>query len=245
MYDRVELPFVDRAIDFVICSHVLEHVHPSELAAFLSELSRVGTAGYLEFPRYTLEMQGDVGVHRWLLNVVNGEIRLLPKELLGEPVRIAGITLGRLLSELTERSPGYQTVYRRYLPLWICGLRWNGNIPWRVVNRLDDLLDPIAEGDLVRSLAEREVQESSIVRRLQRRLSGNRGGGDDAIPLRRGLPAWATEVLRCVACGASSCSVRPDAVECRACGASYPRRQGEILMTAGDPAARAPDLFTA
>ena len=47
-YDGGRFPFQDNEFDYVICSHVLEHVPDVEF--FVSELQRVAPAGYLEFP---------------------------------------------------------------------------------------------------------------------------------------------------------------------------------------------------
>ena len=43
-----ELPFKDKEFDFVITSHVLEHVEDPEL--FLKEIQRVSKSGYIEVP---------------------------------------------------------------------------------------------------------------------------------------------------------------------------------------------------
>jgi SAM-dependent methyltransferase len=47
-YKGNRFPFDDRAFDYVICSHVIEHVQ--DVTAFIAELNRVGKAGYLEYP---------------------------------------------------------------------------------------------------------------------------------------------------------------------------------------------------
>ncbi len=47
-YDGNKFPFKNKEFDYIICSHVLEHVDNVEL--FISELQRVGKKGYLEFP---------------------------------------------------------------------------------------------------------------------------------------------------------------------------------------------------
>ena len=43
-----KLPFLDKEFDFVIASHVLEHVHDIEF--FISELERVSKKGFIEVP---------------------------------------------------------------------------------------------------------------------------------------------------------------------------------------------------
>jgi len=47
-YEGGRFPFDDKQFDYIICSHVLEHVE--DIDAFLEEISRVGHRGYLEYP---------------------------------------------------------------------------------------------------------------------------------------------------------------------------------------------------
>jgi len=48
-YDGKTFPFKDDEFDYIICSHVLEHVE--NVDEFLSELKRVAPNGYIEYPR--------------------------------------------------------------------------------------------------------------------------------------------------------------------------------------------------
>lgn len=68
-YDGGAFPFEDNAFDYVICSHVIEHVPVSELELFISELVRVAKKGYVEFPSYRFEMINDLDEHVSLINV--------------------------------------------------------------------------------------------------------------------------------------------------------------------------------
>jgi SAM-dependent methyltransferase len=47
-YKDTKFPFEDKEFDYIICSHVVEHV--PDLDQFASEIFRVGKAGYLEYP---------------------------------------------------------------------------------------------------------------------------------------------------------------------------------------------------
>jgi hypothetical protein len=58
------LPFRTGALDFAICSHVMEHVSSPARAA--SELSRCAHAGYLETPAYGKDiLVGSGYMHKW------------------------------------------------------------------------------------------------------------------------------------------------------------------------------------
>jgi SAM-dependent methyltransferase len=61
-YDGKKFPFEDNQFDYVICSHVVEHVEDPE--AFLNEIIRVGRGrGYLEYPLITYEYLYNFNVH--------------------------------------------------------------------------------------------------------------------------------------------------------------------------------------
>jgi hypothetical protein len=63
--DGARLPFRDKAIDFAICSHVLEHV--DDPASFCAELERAAHAGYVETPGPLAETVRHAPNHRWLV----------------------------------------------------------------------------------------------------------------------------------------------------------------------------------
>ena len=58
-----QLPFKDKAIDHITCSHVLEHVNNPKKV--LSEFSRVGKKGYLEVPSFESELFYNREDHLW------------------------------------------------------------------------------------------------------------------------------------------------------------------------------------
>lgn len=77
---RKPLPFGNKEIDFVICSHILEDIRdPIHLC---SEIVRIGKRGYIEVPSRTMEsIMGLEGKHyagyyhhRWLIEIEGSEI---------------------------------------------------------------------------------------------------------------------------------------------------------------------------
>ncbi len=87
-----KLPFKDKEFDFVIASHVIEHVE--DISYFLNELSRVGKRGYIEVPtrledNLVFENKKD---HIWHLvfDDVNNQINILKKQQYFEPVLTVG-----------------------------------------------------------------------------------------------------------------------------------------------------------
>lgn len=78
-YDGGKFPFKNDEFDYVICSHVIEHV--SDLRLFTKEMFRVASRGYLEYPTIYYEYLYNFDVH---INFIktdfpNKKIYYLPK----------------------------------------------------------------------------------------------------------------------------------------------------------------------
>ena len=73
------IPFKDKSFDYIICSHVLEHIPHDQLNFFLSEVTRVAEKSYIEFPRPIFDFIYDFDTHLNLLDIVDGRIICLPK----------------------------------------------------------------------------------------------------------------------------------------------------------------------
>lgn len=65
-YNSATFPFEDKSFDYVVCSHVIEHV--SNPIEFVRELVRVAAKGYIEFPLLTYEYLFNVEEHLWLIS---------------------------------------------------------------------------------------------------------------------------------------------------------------------------------
>ena len=59
--DAARMPFKDNSFDFVIASHILEHMAKPEV--FISELQRVGKSGYIETPSAIFERLFPYHIH--------------------------------------------------------------------------------------------------------------------------------------------------------------------------------------
>jgi len=68
--DAGAMPFADKVFDYVICSHVLEHV--LDPAAAMSEMMRVSRAGYIELPVASSARILDFPSHLWWCSVRDG-----------------------------------------------------------------------------------------------------------------------------------------------------------------------------
>jgi ubiquinone/menaquinone biosynthesis C-methylase UbiE len=87
-----KLPFKDKEFDFVIASHVAEHVE--DISYFLNELSRVGKKGYIEVPTRLEDnlVFENKKAHIWHLvfDDVNNQINISKKQQYFEPVLTVG-----------------------------------------------------------------------------------------------------------------------------------------------------------
>lgn len=72
------LPFADQSFDFIIASHVLEH--STDPVKFITELMRVGKAGYIEVPHAFAERISSYYDHRLELMVENGVLKIWKKK---------------------------------------------------------------------------------------------------------------------------------------------------------------------
>ncbi|MFG1525560.1 methyltransferase domain-containing protein [Halobacteriovorax sp. RZ-3] len=70
--DANKMPFKDKSIDFIIASHILEHME--DPAVFLNELQRVGKAGYIETPNFLCERFVPCEAHTLELANINNKI---------------------------------------------------------------------------------------------------------------------------------------------------------------------------
>jgi L-malate glycosyltransferase len=64
--DALAMPFEDKSFDFVIASHIAEHVDDPE--KFCREMSRVGKRGYIETPGPLTEYLMPTKSHKWIVS---------------------------------------------------------------------------------------------------------------------------------------------------------------------------------
>jgi len=154
-YDGAKFPFKDDEFDYVICSHVIEHVkHPEP---FLAEVFRVGGGrGYLEYPLITYEFLYNFQVHLNLVKFIKEENSL--------------IYLSKEKTKLNEFYPinklFYRTLEKGWNDLCACnkGLFFEGfefEVPFdvRQATSMEELVPPMSS-----------VQSKTYVRNLSDRV---------------------------------------------------------------------------
>ena len=116
-----KLPFKDKEFDFVITSHVIEHVEDFEF--FVKELERVSSKGYIELPtrladNLVFENRND---HIWWFkyNDVNNQIIASKRNQLIDP--FITVSMGKLFEEIFRES-------------FVLELAWEEKIDYKIDN---------------------------------------------------------------------------------------------------------------
>jgi uncharacterized protein YbaR (Trm112 family) len=202
-----KLPFKDKAFDFVIASHVLEH--STDPAAFLDELQRVGKAGYIETPDAFFEKICPYTFHR-LEVTENGDTLEITKKESWCPHK-----------EIVEL---YQRKFNRY-PAWV---RYLSDYPYPFYTRFywkDKIKYTITNPDVSARWALPENKNSvaniNIVRRgvvsILRWFFSQR---------KRNQNIDLVQLLRCPTCNHEKIKKCNNELICEKCGSSYPMKNG-------------------
>lgn len=131
-YDGGAFPFKDGEFDYVICSHVIEHV--PQLEYFCSEMFRVSRAGYLEFPLIYYDYVFDIPEH---LNLCMYHEDTL---FYGEKSSILSPDL-KPIQQLwyTALASGYTDTVSDLAPYLMQGFEWNKSFNIRKTDNISDL----------------------------------------------------------------------------------------------------------
>ena len=122
------LPFKDKEFDFIIASHVIEHVEDFEF--FIKELERISSKGYIELPsrlgdNLVFENKTD---HLWwfLYDDVNGKLLVSKKNQIIEP----------FITVATAKI--FEKIFRESFTL---ELAWEDKIDYKIDNQIrhDDI----------------------------------------------------------------------------------------------------------
>lgn len=123
--DAEALPFADKAFDFVICSHLIEHVDHPDLV--LNELQRVGKAGYLECPNEAYDKLDTPSYHRWFANFDGQTLEMRQKSRATFDPAVS-----QLVHQTLQRDQGFWAAFWRHLERFFVMYRWEGEISYRV-----------------------------------------------------------------------------------------------------------------
>ena len=143
--DGIILPFKDNEFDFVIASHVLEHVE--DVTTFIKELSRVSSKGYIELPtvledNLVFENKKD---HIWHMEFddIQNKLNISKKIQYLEPV----ITV--------SSSKKFSKIFRQSLVL---ELYWEDNIEFNLINKKENSFQKISRFVLFRKFISKHIR---------------------------------------------------------------------------------------
>jgi SAM-dependent methyltransferase len=209
------MPFKDKAFDFVIASHVLEHA--KDPARFLSEMQRVGKAGYIEVPDAFMERINPYPDHRLEITVRNGRLLIRKKRAWHVDPELVELYEDRVKNVVTKHAiPNHPFEFHvRYY--------WQDRIDYEILNpecpSLATAVDQEGHtpvGPSLRARVHGVIQ--SLIRRLFSQHDRNR-----KIDL--------TSLLRCTSCHTSALRQQNNELICKECGRRYPVRNGVPDMT--------------
>ena len=123
--DAADMPFADKVFDFVICSHVLEHVEQPDWV--ISELTRVAKAGYIEVPSAASAKIVDFPSHLWWVTLEDGVLLFTAKT-----AAYFDRDIDRYLTDSGMRQP-LADLLDKHLDHRVIELPWRGTVACRVV----------------------------------------------------------------------------------------------------------------
>lgn len=210
-----QLPFRDKAFDFVIASHVLEH--SADPAQFIAELQRVAKAGYIEVPDAFFERVNPMLDHHLEITQRDGQLLIRKK-----PAQVVDHDLVELYE---DRAKGYVTseLFVGHPFAFHVRYYWHGKIDFVVVNPEIDATwfayetqEPMSAASHGPSLRHR--LNGAVLNLLQKISRGRRRRVD------------LQELLRCPVCLNEELVTEPDHILCNKCKRIYPVRNGLPVM---------------
>lgn len=127
--DGQYLPFADGTFDYVICSHVLEHVE--EPTSLIAELMRVARRGYIETPSEIAERIYGWPYHHWLVNKIDGRLVLQKKHPNGESQHPP--QFGQLFHTLAAEDKHWKRFHLTHHHLFLVQYEWEGEIDYEIL----------------------------------------------------------------------------------------------------------------
>lgn len=161
-FDGGPFPFADGEFDYVICSHVVEHV--DDVERFLGELFRVSSKGYLEYPLIYYEYIYNFDVHLNFLKYDGLTLRYMKK--VNTPLAYFK-PVQKFFFQTLER--GYQQTVSSLIPYIMEGFEWHGSFLVSKAESINDLVDRSI--DVPTQNTDMRMQDRSLTRRARKLLS--------------------------------------------------------------------------
>jgi SAM-dependent methyltransferase len=209
--DAARLPFQDKAFDFVVARHVLEHVSDPEIV--LREMGRVARNGYIECPSPLAESLLGWPKHVWTVGLDEKGLILRPA-----PTH----SLGTLFHDLYASDRRFAAFHDARPDLFRTQYLWSDSPRWTALGEPLSIEEVgHAEPDALPSpnvgafpLDHRLWHAASMIVRRARRRTG---------------PRSLASIVHCPRCQAEL-SEEPGGFRCRACQKKYPAHAGNYTV---------------
>ncbi|MFZ5516234.1 MAG: class I SAM-dependent methyltransferase [Candidatus Zhuqueibacterota bacterium] len=159
--DAEFLPFKDKAFDYIISNHVLEHVERP--ANFFSEFARVAPRGYIETPSLIGEYLIPKDSHKWAILELDGKITMVEKDKIGLKFPIDFGDL--LLYNMGQKSLGFRILIKTYPDLLTVRHEWKDAIDY-VIDPQDPALRSYFMGRWSRDQIDTMFRPKSIAKEV-------------------------------------------------------------------------------
>ena len=147
--DGLALPFKDKSFDYVITSHILEHVDDPH--RFVQELTRVAGAGYIETPSELGEKLFGWPFHKWILHLEDDTLVLRPRK--------EDSAFGDFFHRQYEKDPLFAEFVDSHYDDFYVRYEWRGEIKLRMEDDFSRFVKLNA--------SERKVNASSTSRKVK------------------------------------------------------------------------------
>ena len=197
------MPFRDKAFDFVVASHVLEH--SSDPEAFISELMRVGKAGYIETPDGFFERINPFRFHRLEVFDKDDQLLIIKKTSWKPDPEIVD------MYERKMKDTDFIRFLSRHPNPFYVRFYWEDKINYTVQNPEVDANWPLP-AVAVGTFQDRHGAVRLLLLRLVRAIfsQASRNKALDLVPL-----------LRCPSCAKGGLQHAQTGLNCESCGVEY------------------------
>jgi ubiquinone/menaquinone biosynthesis C-methylase UbiE len=131
-YDGKKFPFKTNEFDYVICSHVLEHL--PNIKQFINEVFRVSKKGYFEYPTIVYDYIYNIEVHLNFLLHSNGSLYYLKKE--STPLNKFRPVQNLLFESLNK---GYNETVTSLINIMAQGFEWKNKFKIKEAKTISDV----------------------------------------------------------------------------------------------------------
>lgn len=213
--DGQYLPFADGSFDYVICSHILEHVENPEL--LIRELTRVASGGYIETPSEIAERLYGWPYHNWMVNLVNNRLVIQKKAVKSQ--------FGQLFHALAAHDKNFSRFHVTHHKLFLVQYEWSGKVDYEILPPETSMLD--LESRKAISVMLDQVDHSSFWNKwapiLKRRVPRNLVPKVKSVFVnrRRNSAKTLKDILVCPLCK-GEIDWKSDRVRCDDCELDYP-----------------------